>query len=299
MEENKPLETTVPEKIRPKNLQDDEKAFIEGKAADEGWTDKKIAEYLGRHERTIIAYRRKIGVKKKQGGRLDTSNVKLREVANTENMNSKSKEEAWKSLFKTTVKYRMLKEKLSEKNLDFFLEEWAKFHIQFDDMTATEEDNLELLISLKLRINDNQKALKDCQAYEESLKRELDTREDLQLETEEDRRKWEMIIANNKIQIEINKEFGILYDKYEKAMRALNGTREQREQRQQIGADTFLGLIRKFNERDNRDKAGRYNELMKMASNKQKEQWTKPHLYADGESAPILLLGEDSEKKND
>ena len=109
MEDNKeikqePVVNPVPvKKERPRNLQDDEKAFIESKAADNGWTDKKIAEYLGRHERTIISYRRQIGVKKTNGGRLDTSNVKLREVANTENMNSKSKEEAWKSLFKTTI----------------------------------------------------------------------------------------------------------------------------------------------------------------------------------------------------
>lgn len=279
-----------------KNLTAKEKKFIEEHFDQAGWTDKKMAEELGRNEETITRYRKKAFLQKNISKNYEDQKTDPGgKVRISKDQEAEGRIKFWQAHLRNSTRHKILKNKLMPDDMEFFSEKWAVYHIQFEDMTATEEDTLELLIMIELRMYGNNKALKTSQLYEEDLQKQIDMLGDPQIdvEIEQQRRLRETIISNNKIQLELNKEYRELADKYEKLLRAMNATREQRESKHQVGGDTFLSLIRDFNDRDKRKDIGKYNELMKLAGENKMKEFKKPHMFADGGVEPIIMMGKD------
>jgi hypothetical protein len=208
---------------------------------------------------------------------------------------------AWKTHFKSTVKYKRLTKQYTSEDLEYFTEQWAYYHIQFENLTQTEEDSIDLLIDFKIRLENNRKQYKDLEIHEAQVREKLGNNMDqeLDLENEEQRYLYEMLTSINKHRLDINKDVKELTEKYEKIQRSLNATREQREASTKIGGDTFLTLVREMNNNDRREQIGKWNEYLKLATRQKLEALKKNHTFDDGVIEPIIMDGKDYKGKKD
>lgn len=285
-----------------KNLTPEEKKVIEEKVL-AGWTDEKISDLVGRNTETVRRFRIKhLGIRKDPVSKGDPKNVAIsKQAINRSNLSDEEKMVAWKNLFKKTERFKRLAKELIKEDLDYFVESWARYSIQFDDLTATEEQSLESLITIELRMSENRIAVRQIKEREMEIQQMLNGRDDAQLdlENENDRFYFEASQANNMLMQEKNKEYHMLSDRQEKLIRMLNATREQREQNSKIGADTFLSLVRALSEMDTREKAGKYAELMKRSTEKKRKELEKLQQFEDGNQRPIIMAGESYVKKEE
>jgi hypothetical protein len=273
----------------------DQKATLEQMVID-GKTDKEIAVALNSSEITIARYRKKSGLKKIGRGKLVVEPDKVsRTNINAEARTFEEKEASWRAHFLNSKRYKRLVPNFSDEDMEFFIEQWIRYHIQMNDMEPSEEDTLENLIIINIRINENQKNFREAQAQQQRLKEMLggNKQRELDLETEKDRWIFDMILATNKVSQEINREIKDLRDSFEKTLKILSATREQREAKNKIGLDTFLSLVRLFNDRDRRKEVGKYNERMKIATESQQHRLKHSHTFTDGTQDAILLDGSD------
>lgn len=250
-------------------------------------TDKEIAEYLKRSVIVISNYRRNnIGKKDKQ--RFKRGGPRFAD--NGDRVGFLDKKVVEETKLKTSGRYRRLQQELTNDQLVRFVEEWANYETQFEDMTPIEEADLETLIHLNIRISNNNKSMKEALTYEEGLKKQFGGTE-LDMEDEAHRAIHELIIANNSLLIELNKEYKLLNDQREKIKESLNATRQQRESRKKIGAKTLLDLFKEVSEKDTRVDLARETELARAAMNKKKKDFERPHTFADGTVEPIIMDG--------
>lgn len=287
-------------KGQPHRLGPDEIKIIEEMTLD-GSTDAAIAKRLNRNEQTIARRRKSMGLIKGGRGQLAIDPKTIEKVSiNAMSDGDREKIQNWLNFFKASKRYTRLKTMFMPGELEYFGEQWAIFHTQMDDITAAEEDMLELMIMYKIRIDQNQKNLREAQIHEDMLRQKLEGRMDqeLDLENDQDRFIFELMMANNRNMHEINKDLKDLVDKYEKIQKALNQTREQRESRQRIGGDTFLSLVREMNDKERRAAAGVYNERMRLATQSQERKLKNVHTFIDGGKEAILLDGADYIEEN-
>lgn len=284
------------------NLSKLEIKFIEDHVLDGGCTDAALAKELGRSELTIKRCRDKLGLKKGGGGKLhpDANNISD-ETLNSLKVSDDDKRVAWSAKFKLTSRYKKIKNALNDHEVEFFINQWADYHVQFNDMQPSEEDLLEHMLMVQVRLDDNHRQRRQLQIYEEHLKAQFMDKLDkeLDLENENDRRLHEMLMSNNRQLQDLNKELKDLTERYEKFQRAFAGTREQREQNNKVGGETFMTLLQEFNKREFRMKMGRANEYMKMATKQQSDKMKNIHKFVDGSEEPILLDGGDFIKKKE
>lgn len=264
-----------------KNLSPEEKAFINSHAEKAEWTDKKIAKHLGRSEEAIKKYRRRNSMRR------DGKEVEPAKAAANIQQQIENTEEAKRKFFKQklmkSLRAPRLVKSLSPEDYEFFVDRWSEYHLQFTDMTSSEEDSLEKMVLLDIRLNHNQKNLRQCHVIQEKLSSAMSKREDLDPENERDLQILHTIEAYNSKELELNKEFRELSKEYSDLQRSLNATREQREANQKIGAETFFDLIKTMNDNERRSKAARLNELMKMSRNQKLTDLQEPHKFVDGQ----------------
>lgn len=260
-------------------------------------TDEQIATEIGRSTKTIKRYRDKVGLKKTGAGKLlvNVDNVQDSGILNSIDSTEEDKIRNWTAFFKQTQRYKRVKDSLIDADIDFFCHKWSLYHIQMEDMRPSEEDILENLIMYQVRINHNRNDFKQLLEREMQYNSMLGGKSDTELDLENDDDRWifEMIMQTNRQKQEVNKELKDLQDKHDKMMESLNATRQQREARTQIGADTFLSLIKSLNDRDKRNEMAKYTERMKVSTETQIKKMKQSHEFADGTIEPILLDGSD------
>lgn len=283
---------------RRKRLSIEERKYIEEHCLVK--TDSEIAAHLNRDIDTVVRYRKKLGVKKTSRGKINLPQIKKGGVSKTSinksNMSESEKLNSWKQYFKLSHRYARIKDQMTEKDLEHYMTIWAEYHIQFEDMRASEEDKLDSLITIKMRMDDNRRSYKDAQIYESDLRKKLGLRDGERMpdfENESDRILVETLISNNRNMQDINKDYRELEAKFDLALKSMNATREQREAKEKIGGDTFFSLVNAFKNDKQREEAGKYNELFLLAKEKQKKEFKEYHTYADGQQDKILLDGND------
>lgn len=286
-------------KAKATTLTEDEIHVIKTHCVDPNWTDDKIAKKIGRSPEVVRKYRRKFGISKQSGKVTVTEGSLHKEQINKANLTDDEKIELWQRYFRTTARYKRMQKQLIAEDLDYFCESWAKYCLQFDDLKASEEDQLELLVTYKMRIEDNRKDYKGAQEAEEQL-RELGGGgiKELDLENETDRYTYEMLISNNRTKQELNKAYQELCGQAEKYFKMLNSTREQRELHEKVGAETFVTLVRQMTDQKYREKVGEYNEYMRIATEQHIQKYKDSHEFLDKTIEPIIMEGKDFVAKN-
>lgn len=191
--------------------------------------------------------------------------------------------------WRNNTAYRKIQKMFSEEDADYFMEQWEKYEKQLVDMTPAEEDMLEKLLILDLRLIHNQQSMKDAQKVIEQLRKDLGGRDKLDVENELDLQIHATINTTNQYEIELNKQYSLLIKEYNVLQEKLNATRQQREQNAKVGAETFVELMQKLSTEEFRRRVGEQNELMKRAVKQKTDQWQRAHKYVDGQyDLPIL-----------
>ncbi len=275
---------------RGKYLSDQELTEIKNLSL-QGVSDVRISELLKRDVRTIVAARKKIGIKKTGKGKIITEVQKHAEVKLAKSHEGKLL--YWQKQLISSPRYNVLQESLTKDDLAVFIEMWCKFHVDIEDMNTVEEDNLEVLIILKLRINENNKAVKLVKEREVLLQEKLKELGELDLDTDSHRWLHEQVMSNNNNLQALNKDIKDLILQYEKTTRLLNISREQREAKKNVGVDTFQKLVAQFTEIERREEAGKYAERMRLATEKKDQELKSPYEFADKNISPIILDGAD------
>lgn len=287
-----------------KHLNSKDLEFIKNHVGE--YTDQAMANMLGCHINTVRSNRRKMNLKKENIRNtdlvLDTSQLNIKMIGGENEIIM------WRDKITNSAKGNKIKEILSQVNDDsewlMFVDEWISFHIQFEDLTHTEEQNIEHIIFLRLIILNNQKDLSHWKAQRKLLGNINISKLDFN-ENPDDAMLYSKLNAIDSKIGDLNKEYKDMLDKANQLYRSLSGTREQREKKGQISSESFFGLCEQFKEQNVREREGRMAELLRMATEKKASELRESIEFADGELAPQLLdvdtvrlMKEKSEKEN-
>lgn len=262
-------------------------------------TDEEMSQYLKRDIRTIASARKKLGIKKTRGGK-----VEVYETANSSNnialqASQKLTEEQRKEFFKTqltnTMYYQNLKDQFTKEEIDFYLEEWSSLCVQFEDIVATEKRQIDELIKAEIMGN---RILRNVKITEEQINmlieevellRKANDMEDDEQAQERDIQLMNMIrtfaaqsqIMSNDYQKNVSLKNNLLSE--------LNARRRDRVDQITKRGTTFLGLVESLRDREVRENQGRHMELVRMAKEKKRSEWRNPITFADGTQDCVLM----------
>lgn len=194
--------------------------------------------------------------------------------------------------------YRKIATAFTDEDAAYFLEQWQRWEKQLVDMTPAEEDMLEKLLMVDLRLLNIQRSIKSAQEVVTQLREKLNGRE-LDVEDDLDLQIHSTIMSTNQYELELNKQMTMMVKEYKDIQEKLNTTRQQREQNSRVGAETFLELIAKLHTDEFRKRVGEQNELMKRAVRRKREQFQMGHKYVDGQIDLPLLDGAHIKKIRD
>ena len=265
-----------------KRLNDSDKDFIIENYTK--MTDKEIASILNCSTRTIERFRSSSGLSKRSPTH---STVDRDFEIPTDDQN----EAYWERKLTNSTRGRRLREKVSSNEWPVVKDEWVAYHMQLEDLTHTEENTIEQIIILKLRMDRNQKEYKESAELKAEIIQDAQVSDikDLDLTDPDQAALYEKAYGAGIKMSDLNKEYKELLDKATKLQEVLNVTRKQREERGKVGADTFFALCKVFENKNEREKAGRMAELLKISTEKNMEKLREAVEYMDGEIAPQLL----------
>lgn len=291
-------------------LTEDEKKFISENCLK--MTDEAIARKLERDTRTIQNHRSKVlKIKKKNHGKIisvkdlpvthttiKTSKRTISVPTPGKNMSEADRVEFFKFQLTNSVYYETLREHLSDKEMVFYLEEWAALCIQFEDILATEKRQIDEFI--KCQIFDN-RVLKNIKRVETEIddlsrrieelrsKKDVQNDEEAQIEDEELMYMVQRMSASSAQMANDHKKFVELKNSI---LDQLNARRKDRVDQIARSKTSFIGLIEALQIKSNRENQGKYAELLRIAKEKKKDEWRSPSLYPDGSTDNILLDSE-------
>ena len=125
-------------------------------------TDSEIADVLGCTVRTIERSRKKMGLMKR--------GVKANLNLDEDNPNDTDLERYYKNSLMSSVRGKRLRRELGDEDWETLVYEWVAYHMQLDDLTHTEENTIEHIIILKLRMDKNQKDYQSSVLHQRQLK---------------------------------------------------------------------------------------------------------------------------------
>jgi hypothetical protein len=197
-----------------------------------------------------------------------------------------------------TMAWKQLKDELADDELEYFEEKYSQYMTQFkEDVLVTEETQIFLVIKLEIMMHRNSRgkrgAIVDVGRMSKLLDAFTKRFEDpaemtdadrdyvLQLETQ--------IQACKAAEAAKSTEFIKLEEKHQGLLKDLKATRDQRVSRIESSKETFLGVVRRLQDEDEREFTGRHMELLRVAANKETDRLGAVHkFYDDAEDLPLL-----------
>jgi hypothetical protein len=184
----------------------------------------------------------------------------------------------------------------SSGELQYFEDTWIGLIKQFrEDVLPAEELQIKQFITIDILINRSMKERKRHIAETEKLQKLVDA-EYSKPEEQRDVPKLanletQLNFARNSIASYTN-EFTKLLNEQQKISKDLKATREQRIKRIEDGKSSWVGLIRMLEDEEIREKEGKEMEIMRMATEKAKNNLIEYHEYQDKTVDQPFLLPE-------
>lgn len=264
-------------------------------------TDKQMSKHLKRDERTIKAARKRLGVNKGAGGKVETpkeNNGKV--IFANQRLTEEQRAEFFKTELSNSKFYGLLKEQFTPAEIDFYLEEWGSLCVQFEDIVATERRQIDELIKTEIMANRIRRNIKVAEDEILLLQDEVDQlRATRDMDNDESAQERDIQLINlirtmgaqsNAMSIDLQKNIELR----NKILSELNARRRDRIDQIKKSGTTFMGLIASFREREIREQQGKHMELVRLAKEKKKKEWRQPSVFPD-RSKDCVLLDEDSE----
>jgi hypothetical protein len=166
----------------------EQKQIVEKLIVEDKLSDQKVVDATGLDIQAVRRFRKEHLKIKKGGGQFkmlspNTTKSAVKQEIIREAEKPIDKEIMWRTYFKTTPRYKRLQRTLTKMDLEEFIDQWVSMQTVMEDITPAEQDSLELMIIYKLRIDDNQKSIKEANDREEEIRAQVGARE-LNLENE-------------------------------------------------------------------------------------------------------------------
>jgi CheY-like chemotaxis protein len=271
-------------------------------------TDEQMAKHLKKDVRTIKSARKKLGILKKSGGRIqsvdlnrDGSDPNSIELQASAKLTEKQREEFYRTQFTNSLYYKNLKEQLTPDEINFYLDEWGTLCLQFEDIVATEKRQIDELIkvtilgnrimrNIKISEQNIEEAIEELEAYRKSVP-------DIENDEEAQERDSVRLLMIRSMQGQTNamtNDYQKNIDMKNKLLGELNARRKDRVEQLVKRNTTFTGLVQAMRDRDMREHQGRHMELIRLAKEKKKSEFRKPQRFPD-DSRDCILMDEYSE----
>jgi len=264
-------------------------------------SDSEIAKQLGISVPTVRKIRKELGIEKNQSGKIvnkpDFVNG-MDEAKNADYDSDAEKRKALYDAFRGSFRYQQVVTKYEPVDVEIFINRWIDYQLSLPDMTVAEEDMLESMIDLKLRMDENQKSLKVLRDQQRKILADIRKEDPLDMANDTHKAMYEMSKGVEDTIATVNKEYRELLSNLNVIQKSLNMSREQREEQQKVGGDTFLKVVKMLNDRDTRASIGDRNELLKLATVNKIDKMKRPIVYDDGSVDPILMSGKDAKKED-
>ena len=246
-------------------------------------SDEEMAEHLKRTVDKIrdVRVRLVVGNKSLQGK--EEVGIRIREELHNE------------------PEWQMIKKSMSPEELSVFEYNYIDLLKQFKgDVLATERKQIMLCLNTQIKLLRHNLAAKRAETELERmqimLERELDKPVKVARGSEETPRDETMIqtlsaqingaVSASKVRAS---EYKDLSDKFSSTLKELKGTRDQRIQKVEDNKETFIGLLRKFEEDDLRKSVAIEQFIMGKGVEAEKTRLGELHTYMDGRvDRPIL-----------
>lgn len=252
-------------------------------------TRAEIARELGRDARTVAAHIVKISTKVIEGG------DEPKDLFASKHLTEGQRKQFFKTTLTNSLYYDNLKEHFKPAELDFYLEEWGSLCLQFEDIIATEKRQIDEYIKAEIMGNRLLRNINETESEIEKIIAEIEKfRETHDMKNDEDAQERDFqlmsMIQRMYSQSEaMGKNYQNNVDLKNKILGELNGRRKDRIDQITKRGTTFLALVAEFREKEIRERHGRHIELMRLAKENKKLEWSKPILFADGSRDPILM----------
>lgn len=281
-------------------LSEAEKKLIESKVFK--WTDERLAKEMGRDIRTIKKYRESLGIKKGRGGKIvnmpsdEDGSIKSKELIHKEHQARLDKrKEFFTEQLINTQRYLEIQKQFTDDEIEFYIEEWAALCVQFEDILQTEKRQIDELIKTEILGNRILRNIKTTEDFITKLQKEIkefrksrDVANDEEAQ-EQDDRMIEMVKRMCGQVDAMTSNYAKNQDSRNKILNALNARRKDRASQLASTKTNFLAVIEELNEQRNREKIGRYTELLKKAKEKKQRDFRRPSKFPDGQVDCVLL----------
>lgn len=187
--------------------------------------------------------------------------------------------------------WELLKQEFTPKEREYFKHRYGKLMAQFskEEITATEETQLFLLIKYEILKHRNLADAKDCSEDIARLSRMIHKAYDDNPDATSMDDKTRAFLLNLENQLQAARaarqskstEYSKLTDNHSKLMKELKATRDQRITRIENSKQTFLDIIRNLQEESVRAREGRQMELVRLATEKERLRLSQQHEYVD------------------
>ena len=251
--------------------------------------NKSDREYIDKHHQTMSSS--------------EISTLLLKPIVLIEDYIADINDDNYKNL-RSSKAWKQLKQEMDEEELEYFEEQYVKYMAQFrEDVLVTEETQIFLVIRFEVMMHRNAKSKRNSGKEIGRLIRMqadfTDRFDPTDIMSDADRN----YILNLETQIQAAKaseqarsnEFIKLEEKHQGLLKDLKATRDQRITRIESSKETYLSIIKRLQNEEERDLVGGTMETMKMATRKEEDKLTSPHTFADGSQDMPLLKprGED------
>jgi hypothetical protein len=207
--------------------------------------------------------------------------------------------QAIRTELRNSHKWGRLKRELAPDELEYFEEEYVKTIGQFrDDILPTEETQIFQSIKLDILMSrsmiSRRKAVEDAERIERAMRGFLSRFDGDHSRMNEAERSEYLHHEDNLQAVKAGEaqrtaEHQKLQNEHSKLVREMKGTRDQRIKEVEAGKVSFLGLLKMLQQREQQERIGRQNELMKMAADKEFRRLARYHTYEDGTvDRPVL-----------
>lgn len=193
--------------------------------------------------------------------------------------------------FRETPEWETIREEFTEKELKYFEYKYGKYMSQFkDDVLPTEENQIFQAIKFELLMRRNllsvKKSKQDVLRNEKEIQRLL-----LKYEGQDLPDNTRSLITNLENQIlsirsgmnTQSNEFVKLSEKHSNLFKELKATRDQRVSKAENSAKDIFTLMKQMQDPRFREKEGRQQALVKLATEKEKKRLGDYHTYEDGQ----------------
>lgn len=182
---------------------------------------------------------------------------------------------------------------LLDSEVIYFEQSWAALQAQFDDVVVTDELIIRDLIMYDILANRNLRQQKEVLDGNMLYQRLLEEEYAKVIEERDS-----VVIANLNQQlnsgkaayVSLQKGYAEIDDRKNKAFQSLKATRDQRFKQLKESKHNFFDLVRELNTREKRASEGRFNELFKLAANKERDKFQQQLDYTGNNDFNIPLL---------